>query len=120
MTVKMKAPEDNKSGAGFDGEFYPIDEEGCVTVPDEAIEPLQGFGFTVAAIDEAPEADEELEGYTIKSTGFGKYKILKGDEEIAKGLSKADAEAQVAVLSVPKAPAIDEAPEADAAAPAAE
>lgn len=50
--LKMKAPRGNKSGASYDGKFYPV-EKGFVTVPDEAVEALQNHGF-------APEdADEE-------------------------------------------------------------
>lgn len=57
--VKMKAPETNKSGAGFGGEFFPIDEKGCVTVPAEAVAALQGHGFIVAEDTLPPTGDQD-------------------------------------------------------------
>lgn len=49
--IKMKAPEDNKSGAGFDGEFYGVDGNGVVEVPVEARTELLSHGFTDAVIE---------------------------------------------------------------------
>jgi len=52
--AKMKAPADNKSGAGFGGEFYPVDKKGLIDVPVEAVPELLSHGFTLDAPDEEP------------------------------------------------------------------
>jgi len=54
--AKMKAPADNKSGAGFNGEFYPVDKKGIIDVPVEAVGELQNFGFTLDPSDESTPA----------------------------------------------------------------
>jgi len=56
--AKMKAPADNKSGAGFNGEFYPVDKKGIIDVPDEAVPDLLNHGFVPDVLD-VPEVPEK-------------------------------------------------------------
>ena len=48
---------------------------------------------------DANMADEEFGAYSVKHKGRGSYAVMKGDEVVAEGLSKADAEAKAGELN---------------------
>jgi len=116
MSPRLLAPP-GSGGCSFGGEEYLVDESGAVDVPDDAVADLVGHGFT-GYIEQEIVPDESLGEYTIKHQGRGRYKIFKDGEEIASGLAKADAEAQVAVLQA--APVMVEVPVAEAVQAVAE
>lgn len=96
--VRLKSP--TGGGVGIDGKEYESDEKGVVTVPASAADQLKIMhGFIDAPFD---DSDEVVGDYAIKHQGHGLWKIMKGNEEIEKGLSKPDAEAKVAELTTPK------------------
>ena len=50
------------SGSGVNGDQYPADKNGVVTVPEELAEQLVAWhGFEYASIEEEPEDEEEAE-----------------------------------------------------------
>ena len=99
--VRLKHP--TGSGVGFDGQEYGPDEKGVVTVPANAAAALKNLhGFVDAPFDDDAAGPDEVVGeYAIKHQGRGLWMILKGDETIAKGMTKPDAESKVAELSKP-------------------
>jgi len=111
MSPRLLAPL-GSGGCSFEGEEYQADEMGTVDVPDEAVATLSAHGFT-GYTDPVVVPDEAVGEYTIKHAGRGKYKVFKGDEEVASGLTKPDAEAEAAALqSATPAPPAQDAPEA--------
>ncbi|MGO9622364.1 MAG: hypothetical protein ACLPT6_13290 [Desulfobaccales bacterium] len=60
--VRLKADPD-AGGVSYNGKEYPL-VKGCVEVPDEAAQELlgEGWGFTLARTQPAPEAPEGGDG----------------------------------------------------------